>query len=358
MSYPVLYDSAETDFTHGGFGFLSDCIQCEVTEEANGEFELFLRYPIDGMHFEDIGTRRIIKARLDNYREPQLFRIYSIGKPMSKIVTVRANHISYDLSGIPVSPFSASSATTALSGLKENAVTDCPFVFWTDKNVSADFSVKVPSSLRSNLGGSVGSVLDVFGGEYEFDNYTVRLYNNRGEDRGVFIRYGKNLLDINQEENVSSLATGVYPYWVDPLSGEVVELSDKIVNATGTYDFVKILPLDLSSAIIERPTQEELRSFAERYLISNKIGVPKFSLSVSFAQIAQSEEYKHLGLLERVSLFDTIGVEFPLLNVSTKAKVVKIVYDVLLDRIKSAHIGSIKTNIADTVATLQANMGG
>lgn len=352
MSFPVLYDSAESDFSHGGFGFLSDCVQCDVTEEANGEFELFVRYPIDGIHFEDVATRRIVKARIDKDRDPQLFRIYSISKPMSKIVTIRAHHISYDLSGIPVSPFSASNAQDALAGLKQNAAVACPFDFWTDKETVADFSVGVPSSIRSNLGGYAGSVLDVFGGEYEFDNYTVKLYNSRGEDRGFAIRYGKNLLDINQEESVSNVATGVYPYWASADGSTVVQLNEKIVNAPGTYDFVRILPLDLSSSFTSEPTEEQLRSFTESYVQTHSIGVPSVSLSVSFAQIDQSEEYKHLNLFERVSLFDTVSVEFPLLKVSTKAKVVKIVYDVLLDRVKSAYIGSLKTNIADTIAEI------
>jgi phage minor structural protein len=355
MSYPVLYDSAETDFSHGGFGFLSDCVQCEVTEEANGEFEIFIRYPIDGIHFEDLNTRCIIKARIDQYREPQLFRIYSISKPMSKIVTIRAHHISYDLSGIPVSPFSATNVQDSFLKLKSHAVIDCPFEFWTDKETEAEFAVRVPSSIRSNLGGSEGSILDIYGGEYEFDNYTVKLYNSRGEDRGFAIRYGKNLLDINQEENAAPIATGIYPYWVDPETSAVVELPEKIVRADGEYNFERVLPIDLSAEFDSQPTEDQIRDFSTLYLLKNQIGSPAVSLSVSFAQIDQSEEYKHLNLFERVSLFDTISVEFPILKVSAKAKVVKIVYDILLDRVKNAYVGSIKTNIADTVANLQSS---
>lgn len=355
MSYPVLYDATENVFSHNGFGFLSDCVQCEVTEEANGAFELLMRYPIDGIHFENIANRCIIKARLDQYREAQLFRIYAISKPMSKVVTINARHISYDLSGIPVSPFSATNTHLAMSGLKENAAVDCPFDFWTDKETVGDFSISVPSSIRSKLGGSEGSVLSVFGGELEFDNYTVKLYNSRGEDRGVSIRYGKNLLDIKQEENVSSVATGVYPYWVDSDGENVVELTEKVVNAPGSYEFQRVIPLDLSSVFEEKPTQDEMREFTQAYLEESQIGVPVVSLSVSFAQIDRSQEYKHLNLIERVSLFDTISVDFPLLKVSTKAKVVKMVYDVLLDRVKTASVGSVKENISDTIAKLQVS---
>lgn len=352
MSYPILYSATETDFDHNGLGILGDCISCEVTEEANGIFELSMAYPMGGIHYEDIADRSIIKAKADQFRDPQLFRVYAISKPMSGIVTVLAEHISYDLSGIPVKPFSAPTASSALSMLKDNAVVDCPFNFWTDKETQANFKVSVPASIRSRLGGVDGSILDVYGGEYEFDNYTVKLHNNRGMNRGVSIRYGKNLTDIKQEQNCSIVSTGVYPYWSGYVDGNtvLVELPEKIVNAPGTYNFVKIRTLDLSSEFDTQPTEEQLRSKAESYVEANNIGVPNVSLTVSFAQLEQYEEYKHLKLLERVSLFDTVNVEFPTLGVSATAKAVKIVYDGLADRVKSVTLGSVRANIADTIA--------
>lgn len=352
MSYPILYNATETDFSHNGLGILGDCASCEVTEESNGIFELAMTYPMDGIHYDDIVDRAIIKANADKFREPQLFRVYAVSKPMSGIVTVLAEHISYDLSGIPVKPFSAESVSLALEGLKNNAVVNCPFDFWTDKATSGTFNVPTPASIRSRLGGVAGSILDVYGGEYEFDNYTVKLHNNRGMNRGVSIRYGKNLTDIKQEQNCSSVSTGVYPYWAGDVDGNtiLVELPEKIVNAPGTYNFVKIRTLDLSSEFETQPTVEQLRSKAESYVEANNIGVPNVSLTVSFAQLEQYEEYKHLKLLERVSLFDTVNVEFPALGVSATAKAVKIVYDVLVDRVKSVTLGSVRANIADTIA--------
>lgn len=353
MSCPILYSATETDFSHNGLGILGDCVSCEVTEEANGIFELVMRYPMGGIHYEDIADRSIIKAKADQLRDPQLFRVYSISKPMSGIVTVSAEHISYDLSGIPVKPFSSESVSLALVDLKDNAVVDCPFDFWTDKDTSGTFRVSVPSSIRSRLGGVEGSILDVYGGEYEFDNYTVKLHNNRGMNRGVSIRYGKNLMDIKQEQNCASIATGIYPYWAGDVDGNtvLVELPEKIVNAPGTYNFVKIRTVDFTESFEAQPTEEELRSKAESYVEANNIGIPSVSLTVSFAQLEQTDEYKHLKLLEQVLLFDTVNVEFPALGVSATAKAIKIVYDSLADRVKSITLGSTKANIADTIAT-------
>lgn len=354
MSYPILYKSTETAFDHNGCGILGDCTSCFVSEVGNGAFELSMQYPMDGIHFEDIQSRSIIKAKPDQFREPQLFRVYNISKPsMNGIVNIYTEHISYDLSGIPVSPFTADSVAMALSGLKSNAVVDCPFEFWTDKNTAGKFTVPHPASIRSRLGGVQGSILDVYGGEYEFDNFTVKLHNNRGMDRGVSIRYGKNLTSLKQEENCQNIATGIYPYWQNQETGAVVQLSEKIVNAPGEYDFEKIRTVDFTSYFQEQPTEEQLRSATERYIQNNEIGVPIVSLDVSFAQLQKSEEYKHLQLLERVSLFDTLSVEFPALKVSARAKAVKIVYNVLLDRVESVTLGSVRANIADTIVEQQ-----
>lgn len=354
MSYPILYKPTETFFNNNGCGILGDCASCLVTEEANGAFELSMQYPMDGIHFEDIQSRSIIKAKPDQFREPQLFRVYNISKPsINGIVNISAQHISYDLSGIPVSPFTADGVALALSGLRSNAVVDCPFEFWTDKKTTGKFTVHHPASIRSRLGGAQGSILDNYGGEYEFDNFTVKLHNNRGMDRGVSVRYGKNLLSLKQEENCQNIATGIYPYWQNQETGAVVQLSEKIVNAPGEYDFEKIRAVDFTSYFKEQPTEEQLRSASERYIKNNEICVPTVSLDVSFAQLQKSDEYKHLKLLERVSLFDTLSVEFPALKVSAMAKAVKIVYNVLLDRVESVTIGSVRANIADTIVEQQ-----
>lgn len=354
MSCPILYKPTETDFNHNGCGILGDCASCLVMEEANGAFELSMQYPMDGIHFEDIQSRSIIKAKPDQFREPQLFRVYKISKPnMSGIVNIDAQHISYDLSGVAVQPFTAESVQLALSGLRSNAVGANSFNFWTDKSTAGKFTVSHPASIRSRLGGVQGSILDVYGGEYEFDNFTVKLHNNRGMDRGVSVRYGKNLVSLKQEENCQNIATGIYPYWQNQETGAVVQLPEKVVNAPGEYDFQKIRTVDFTSYFETEPTEEQLRNATERYIQNNEIGVPIVSLDVSFVQLQKSEEYKHLQLLERVSLFDTLSVEFPALKVSARAKAVKIVYNVLLDHVEAVTLGSVRANIADTIVEQQ-----
>lgn len=349
---PVLYESTESTFETNGLGVLSDTISCQVVEERNGIFEITLEYPLTGIHYQEIKQRRIIFVKPNPYEDPQPFRIYRITKPLSGKITVYAQHISYDLSGVPVSPFSSGSVTGALSGLKTNAAVTNPFSFWTDKTSTGDFAVTAPTSTRTLLGGSDGSILDVFGGEYKFDRWTIRLYNNRGKNSGVSIRYGKNLMDLQQDENISNVVTGIYPYWLSS-EGELTELPEKIVNAPGTYDFTRISAIDFSGDFEEAPTEEQLRDRANDYISSNNVGVPTVSITVEFQPLEQTEEYKDIALLERVNLCDTVNVEYSELGVSATAKCVKTTYDALKDKYISIELGDAKTNIADTIIQQQ-----
>ncbi len=210
---PVLFDISDNTFTTMGFGALSDAISCKITEELNSYYELEMVYPVSGIHYKDIALKRIIYVKPNFTDNPQPFRINDITKPMNGQVTIRANHISYDMSGIPVSFFRAENITDALAGLKANALVDCPFTLSTTKENTTSFSADKPASLRSWLGAEEFSILALYGGEWHFDGYSAVLEDARGEDRGITIYYGKNLTSLQQEENCSDVYSGVYPYY-------------------------------------------------------------------------------------------------------------------------------------------------
>lgn len=350
MMTPILFPPDATDYSTQGLGALADAISCKVSEELNGEYELEMTYPASGRRYADIKNRCLIYCAPDPYRSAQPFRIYRITRPLNGVITVYARHISYDLSGVPVNAFSATGAQAALSGLKSNASVRNPFDFWTDISSDGEFSVAVPSSTRAVLGGTDGSILDTYHGEYEWDGFTVRLRSHRGQDNGVRIAYGKNLTDIEQDENISNLATGVIGYWAGS-DGTLVQTG--VVDAPGTYDFDRVITLDFSSDFEEQPTAEQLTARVQQYISDNGVGVPDVSISVSWVNLEQYSGYEGLSLLERVSLGDTVTVEFPPLGVEATARVVKTVYDALHDRYESAEIGSVKATIADTIADQQ-----
>lgn len=347
---PVLFPPDATAFETQGLGALSDVLECYVEEERNGEYEGYLKYPITGNHYEDIGLRYIIVARPNDTDNPQPFRIYNISKPLNGIITVRFQHLIYDLSGYPAAPFAAATLSAALSGLTSNCPVACPFTLTSSRSVTATFRADVPASIRSWMGGRQGSLLDIYGGEWHYDKYTATLPVNRGADRGVVIRYGKNLLNLQQEENCAALYTGVYPYWQDVFEGTLVTLTQKIVNNTetptysgATYDYDRILPLDLSDRWIDAPTQTQLKNAAIAYIENNLIGTPKVNLTVDFLQYSEH-------IQEQVRLCDTVTIEFPRMHISATAKCIRTKWNVLLDRFDELKLGDAKVTIADTIA--------
>lgn len=346
----LLYSENETTFTSNGLGALNDAISAIVTEERNGTYELVLTYPISGRHFADIGYSCIIKCATVPGGEYQLFRIYGISKERNGIVTINAEHISYQLSYIPVDGFTATSVTEALYKMGTEAMAPCPFTFWTDKETVARYSQNVPENIRARLGGTSGSILDVYGGEYEWDNYTVKLHNHRGANRNVTLRYGKNITDISQEENISNVYTSIVGYYKNEETETVVKTSVIDSEYASSYPFKRVKIVDFSSDYEETPTVQQLTAKATSYMNNNNFGVPHVNIRVSFVALWQTEEYKDVAPLERVYLCDTVSVNFEKLGIITSAKVVKTQYNVLLDKYDSIDLGEARTNLSSRLA--------
>lgn len=343
MNYPRLYPPTAAAWDTNGLGALSDCISCVVEETLNGPFELEMQYRLNGLHYADITLRSIILAKPNPTARPQPFRVYKISRPINGVVTINAQHLSYDLSGIVIEPFNAPSLASALEGMKTNAVTENPFEYETDKTVISDFVVSYPSSARSLVAGQRGSLLDTYGGELEFDRYQVKLLAHRGKDNGVTIRYGKNMTDVNQEEDGSGVYTGVYPYWYSEEEGSA-DLGSSYVPVEGEFDFTRILLLNLTEEFENKPTAEELTQKAQEYISNHDPGVPTISTTVSW--------YQSKDFVENVNLGDVVGVYFSRLGISAKAKIVKTRYNALQNRYESVDIGSVRSSIAGTIVSM------
>ena len=359
---PILFSEGQKTFNTNGMGRLSDAISCKVTEERNGQYELHMEYPIDGQLIEELRYSRIIYATPADGKSPQPFRIYRITKPLSGVVEIDAEHISYHMSHIPVLPFEAVGMDPAFEGLKNNSAEENPFTiekggaFGTA--LANSFKVAEPNNLRALLFGSEGSVIDTFGGEWEFDHFRAILHKERGKDRGVTIRYGKNLTDLKQEENIQNTYTGICPYWKglnEDGTEQIVYLPEKVLHSTSAsnYPYQRTKVVDFSSEFQESPTAVELREKGEKYIKDNDIGTPTVSLDVSFIALHETQEYADMTRIYHINLCDTVTVLFPALNVSTKAKVVKTVYDVLLDRYESITIGAVQAYLSAALAASQ-----
>lgn len=367
---PILYDKNETTFSHNGIGLLADASKCLVTEVRNGEYECELEYPLTGTWFKHLTYGSIIKAKANETSDLQLFRVYKISKPFRGFVSYSAYHISYDLSGLPLAglKIEKTTAQNALDTAINQSGIQTQFVALSDIETINNINISVPCSVRASFGGQRGSVLDVWGGEYEFDNFVVRLHKARGKNNGVSIEYGKNLKDLQQEENIAETYTHIMPYATytpESETGEAQEpvymyLPEKIIALPTAKNLghVKCAIVDLTNKFSngEEFTEEKLRSKAESYANTTEIGIPKVNIKVSFVQLWQTEEYKNIAPLERVRLCDEVTVKFSELGINVTAKVIKTVYDALIEKFESVEIGNARSSFVDDVANIKTEV--
>lgn len=318
-------------------------ISCIVTEELNGIYEAEFQVSTNDKYYPLLKQNGLVKIKVGDNSE-QIFRIYSISEPINFVVTCKCQHITYDLSKVTIKPFSATGASNCVTQLLAKVLGTYPFTMTTDiSNTTSTFNLNIPRSWRECLGGYEGSLLDVFRGEYEYDNLTVKMLARRGADNGVKISYGKNLTDFEQEQNNENVYDAVYGY---AIVDEVTYEASGIYNKTSATT-PKVLNVDFSNKYDsgQIPTAAELLSYATTYATNNDIEIPRVNIKISFIPLWQTDEYKDILPLERVKLGDTVHVYFDKLGVTASSRVIKTVWNALTEKYDEIELGDARANL-------------
>lgn len=349
---PILFEGTEELFQSNGIGRITDCLFCEVMEERNGAYVLEMVISTTSPMYSHIAIGKTIGVSVGT-GAIQGFDIVSISKPINHRVTIKANHISYRLSYIPVKPFTAEGIEATLQGLVDNALEECPFEFESDfDNDYSIFKLLVPQSLRACLGGTRGSILDTFSGggagEFVWDNFYVGFLMHRGEDRGVTLRYGKNITNFEYLQDMSDVVTGVLPYWSNA-DGTIVFYGDiQYSPLASNYPNPLTVVLDLSGQFEEAPSRTELNDMGYEYISNTSRALPKDNITISFVDLAQTGEQ---AVFEQIDLCDTVTVYYEPLDIYYKAQVIKTTWNVLKDRYEEIEIGQPKSSLSSTLAS-------
>lgn len=345
MAFPLIFDSTETKYTSQGNGALSDAISCVVEENLNGSYELEMKYPANGLHAEYIIPNNLIvcQANLNSFR--QAFRIYDVTQEINGIATIRARHISYDLNGYPVEPFTANTLASAVSGLLSavtSIISSNPFSITADFASSASFSVDVPSPVRSWFGGREGSIIDVYGGEWEYDNFKCYLRKKRGADNGVRVQYGKNMTKYSKKVNSEALSSHICAFWKDAETGTLIQSS---YVPTGITEVSKVRYIDVSADYEEAPTAADLTAFAQGKISDYN----SLTLNVAATVIPMND------IQDLIELGDTVHVYYQ--NDIFTTRCVTVVWNVLKEMYDSISVGALKTSLSSTISSSVAQDG-
>ena len=346
---PILYPRLETDFADNGLGGLPDAISCKVDEEINGVYELSMEYPDDGLHADDLVEGNIIMATHDGTGDLQPFRVFRRTQLIDGKFVINARHLSYDLSRIPIMPFTATGLLYVMEAIGNNAAVQTQFEFSTGFYDDKTFTLEVPQSAKAVLGGGEGSVLDVHGGELWYDKWLVHLRPRRGEDKDLTISYGVNMTGF---EAVFERQEGYYqivPFYrkqdtlivCDP---PIVEWRTAYPHLTGA------MVVDLTDHFEQEPTAAELQTAAGEWLVKNNPWIVETAINISFVELEKTEDYKDIARIQELELGDGIlvrhakmapGLDWnaPWFDWEAPFRMTRAVYDVLRERYTDVTLG-------------------
>ena len=352
---PILFEKDETAFISNGIARLRDCISAVVSEERNGIYELDFTYPVTGANYEKIICGRIVGVTHDESGDIQPFEIVGQARPINGIVSFHCVHISYRQSQMVVVANSVTSLSQAFQ-LFSIASPSNPFTYEADFTATGYMSASdgVPRTVRQFLGGVRGSVLDTYGGEFEWDKWRVILHQNRGELKDFAIRYGVNLLNYNDETSYQGTFTSCLAFWKN--DAEIVTVTATL-NENGYNGNDIRVPLDLSDKFESKPTETQLQNEALFYMQRNHTNLPAQNIKVDFVRLSEMGEFSEFQDLLKCNLCDTVKVIFPMYNVTGDFKIVKTVWDVLGGTYKEMELGTLSTTLSEALG-IGENFGG
>lgn len=354
---PILYEKDETQFTSNGLGRLRDCIDCHVTEGRNEVYECDFSYPVDGAHYDEIIPGRIIKVTHDETGKTEPFDIVGATKPISGVVTFHAVHISYRQLYLTAYGRNVNSIDQAFAMLS-SAQPENPFSYSADFSSNAFMAAAdgIPRSVRQLLGGVQGSVLDSYGGEFEFTGFSVILHKERGTKRDFTVRYGVNLLDYNEEVDCTGCYTSCIPYWTgqDNAGNDVTVVGNRVDYAGSSYNGRNdCIPLDLTDKFENKPSTADLQAMAASVMQLKQPNLPGQSIKVDFIRLQDMAGYEGFKSLLECNLCDTINVVFPRYGMEGEFKIVRTVWDVLGERYTEMELGALQTSLAEALGITQ-----
>ena len=361
MILPYIYPDI-TDLAAGGGSYaLPDCISLTVVEERNGAFELELQYLYAGQNASEIQTERIIMSVTQKDGDFEPFRVYEVTTPIDGVITVKAHHLSYDLSGVYLTPFLKTGISNVLNELNGQLALQNPFFeLRTDiVNTTSQLSTSYPHSLFSMIGGN-HSLVSVFGGEldYHWDSsqakMIITLKAQRGDTSNATIAYGVNLLTLDAKENAENVYSAIYPFAKIEVSGNMtlVTLPEETISTGSSTTQTKVLVKDFSSEFDHLPTVAELRQMCNDYIASHVFD-PQSSVSFDFVPLENTTEYAGQEEYD-LDLCDTVNVSADVIGVAATAQIVRTVYNPLKEKYDSMTVGAVEQTIADTIVEIDA----
>lgn len=366
---PRLYDSFATATAAGASGFIAPtthCTKCLVTENIGGEYTLDFETTVNDPAAPALISQRILSAKPNPSDPVQFFEIQSTERTLNGRIRASAKHVKNfacqltsegDISSTDHEITYTLTPQQIYNKLfSDGYITDqTGFSFASDIQTALPFALgfNSPCSLGDIFGGKEGSMRDVFGGEFKFDNYQISLLTRRGRASRYALRYGENIADASQTEDISQCFSHIRPWGVvSRTDGKSVGIfAPEYPIPQNECRTKKVLPLDCSDALQKMQVGTEgqgyaeaiaaLTAYAAQYAAANGIG----KVAVGILVTTRSE----LDGMLTLGLCDTVKVILDNFGVTTTAKITSVTYNTLLERWEKMTVGKIPASLADII---------
>ena len=352
-----IYAPENTNFDMNGNEVLVPSV-CEMEAELGGAWFLNMTHPIDAEgKWKNIVKEAVISAPTFMGKK-QLFRIDESDKQDTEIV-VKAYPIFFDSAD---EVFLMDKRPTDKNGQEVLDILTEGTKYSGESNISAvNTAYFIRRNLMNAINGDSPSFIGTWGGEPLYDNYKVIVNERAGGDYGAEVRYGKNMDSISFKEDMSEVVTRIVPvafngrtlstnYVDSPLINKYAKVYTREIVFEDVKYYEDISTSEDTSKIIVCNTQEELDTALvakcnEQFEAG--IDIYKVTIDVDLVSLENTEEYKDFMDLVRIGLGDTVGCYNNRLDITTKARAIKIKWNCITDSVTEVVLGDYEYSVLD-----------
>ena len=356
------YKSTNTNFDFNGDMVLKPSL-CDLEVELNGMIEVTLEHPYDKLgRWRYIEEDNIIRVPYPGKQEGQLFYIYDKDKGMTG-VKCKARHIFFDLASevlVDCRPTNCNGKEALRKMLEGTGFTGYSDIV----AINTAHYIRKHIANEALISDDENSFVNKWGGELDVDNFNVYMNNRTGGEYGVTFKYGRDLINLNENSNIDSIITRVIPvgfngitipetYVESPLINKYRKVKTDVVK----FDYIKVKesPEDEEGYDTLEKAQEALREAAKE-LFNDGLDKLLYQLDLEVTKLENTLKYEDYKDILTTGLGDTVGVEHIDIGIDIKTRVIKFTYDCIKEKYKTITIGNYIENDIDRQNSVESTL--
>lgn len=356
------YKSTNTNFDFNGDMVLKPSL-CDLEVELNGMIEVTLEHQYDKLgRWKYIEEDNIIRVPYPGKQEGQLFYIYDKDKGMTG-VKCKARHIFFDLASevlVDCRPTNCNGKEALRKMLEGTGFTGHSDII----SINTAHYIRKHIANEALISDDENSFVNKWGGELDVDNFNVYMNNRTGGEYGVTFKYGRDLINLNENSNIDSIITRVIPVGFNGITipetyveSPLIDKYRKVKTDVVKFDYIKVKESqeDEEGYNTLEEAQQALREAAKE-LFNDGLDKLLYQLDLEVTKLENTLKYEDYKDILTTGLGDTVGVEHIDIGIDIKTRVIKFTYDCIKEKYKTITIGNYIENDIDRQNSVESTL--